>query len=258
MKLEEIKKEKEETALDKRDDPMDATPSLDKRGPASMDTSSPTTSANPSIGNASSSLDKRESKLASDAQSSNDTWAPTPYTTATHTWERRSHSIYKRDPYVPSRPFAKKGEWVLKANSSMRVAIDFHNCLEVWNSVSPQNVKALQLMQANGYDVFLCSFCGHKREEEVRKHIASLPFTFNGLKFCRQRVGEGGKAEWCQQNSIGHLFDDTKEILEDAMKKGIEVWPIKTRHEDHQWAQHSYESFHKAAADFLLAMASRD
>ena len=43
-------------------------------------------------------------------------------------------------------------------------------------------------------------------------------------------VGEcsdpGGKAMWCERNQVGHVIDDPREILEEAMLHGVEVWQI--------------------------------
>lgn len=140
----------------------------------------------------------------------------------------------------------------------MRVAVDYHNTLEVWNKISLDNIQALKKLQRAGYQVFLCSFCGWNREQEVKSAISKLDFQFDGMKFCRDRVGENGKAEWCTNNHIGHIFDDSKDICEESLTKGLEVWPIQTRHEEHKWAHKSYQSFCKAVHEFFEIMATRD
>ena len=79
-------------------------------------------------------------------------------------WQEAGHGIWLQEAASSSRPdiaLAKSEQqkpeptapkWVLKA----RVAIDYHNCLEVQNHVPPKNLAALQGLAANGYRVSWC------------------------------------------------------------------------------------------------------
>ena len=83
-------------------------------------------------------------------------------------WQEAGHGIWLQEAASSSRPdiaLAKSEQqmpeptapkWVLKA----RVAIDYHNCLEVQNHVPPQNLAALQGLAANGYRVSWCPLGG--------------------------------------------------------------------------------------------------
>ena len=82
-------------------------------------------------------------------------------------WHQSAHGIYK------SRPLDKRGQpeetvlepepqWILKEGPNMRVCIDYHQCLEVNNSIPGASVRAVQALVQKGY------FALAKREREVR------------------------------------------------------------------------------------------
>ena len=50
-----------------------------------------------------------------------------------------------------------------------------------------------------------------------------------------QRCGPNGKAEYLPSKGISVLIDDTAEILQEALLKGIRVYPITTPYEKHLW-----------------------
>ena len=171
-------------------------------------------------------------------------------------WHETAHGIYK------SRPLDKRGQseetvlepepqWILKEGPNMRVCIDYHQCLEVNNSIPGANVRAVQALVQKGYQVFLCSFAFAKREKEVRNNLAKVDIPWTALKFTRARCGPEGKAAWLEKNNIGHLFGDNREILEEAESKGIEVWPIVTKWQEHWWTHRRFGTLWKAIEFFL-------
>ena len=171
-------------------------------------------------------------------------------------WHETAHGIYK------SRPLDKRGQseetvlepepqWILKEGPHMRVCIHYHQCLEVNNSIPGANVRAVQALVQKGYQVFLRSFAFAKREKEVRNNLAKVDIPWTALKFTRARCGPEGKAAWLEKNNIGHLFDDNREILEEAESKGIEVWPIVTKWQEHWWTHRRFGTLWKAIEFFL-------
>lgn len=50
------------------------------------------------------------------------------------------------------------------------------------------------------------------------------PFLFLGL--VRDKCGTSGKATWCVQHQVDHVFDDNDVILRESLSKGSTLWPI--------------------------------
>ena len=177
-------------------------------------------------------------------------------------WQQSSHGIWEpgsgASSSYPGRPLPKSEGWVLKANKDYRVAIDYHNCLEVQEHIPAKNLAALEGLKANGYQVFLVSFGGEEREQMVRKDLTKVQFTFDGVKFTKARCGPNGKGVWCQQMGIGHIFDDNMKICQECKLLGMEPWPIMTRWENHPWSEKKYGCLWKAVEDFLIQQALKD
>ena len=153
------------------------------------------------------------------------------------------------DPVPEPEP---EGTWILKQNRNTRVAVDWHNVMEVNDVVSLKSIAAVQGLLDNGYQVFMVCFCGPHRQHQVHQKVRKLPLEFTSVKYTRARTGATGKAEWCHKNGIGHLFDDNVSICREALSKGITVWPIRTRHEEHRWVDKAWDSLHSAVSTFLI------
>ena len=177
-------------------------------------------------------------------------------------------SSWRTPPAPPppkQRPLVKRGEttdpvpepepegtWILKQNRNTRVAVDWHNVMEVNDVVSLKSIAAVQGLLDDGYQVFMVCFCGPHRQHQVHQKVRKLPLEFTSVKYTRARTGATGKAEWCHKNGIGHLFDDNVSICREALSKGITVWPIRTRHEEHRWVDKAWDSLHSAVSTFLI------
>ena len=61
------------------------------------------------------------------------------------------------DPVPEPEP---EGTWILKQNRNTRVAVDWHNVMEVNDVVSLKSIAAVQGLLDNGYQVFMVCFCG--------------------------------------------------------------------------------------------------
>ena len=103
------------------------------------------------------------------------------------------------------------------------MAIDWHHTLEVDEVVTGANLRSLEALRSQGYQVFLLSFCGHVRKLEVQARLDKLPFKFDQVAFTSSRTGAKGKAEWMMRNSVGHIFDDNNDICQEAFSKGLSV-----------------------------------
>ena len=119
-----------------------------------------------------------------------------------------------------------------------RVMVDYHNTLETGNKIVPSNEAALlKLMEA--HQVMVCSWCGPRRAKEVRENPEKHPW-FDRLWAFRttdERQGPGSKSSIAKAHGIAVMFDDSKDLLEDALAKGIQVYPIKSWKESHSWWQ---------------------
>ena len=153
------------------------------------------------------------------------------------------------------------GRWVLKAESRLRVMVDWYQTLELPGGHVPQaSLEALKLLKQHGFQVFIVSFCGPTRQREVERKVNDLGLAVDGLFFTRRKGGIGGKGEWCLKNRIGHCVDDSWEVLEDSLAKGVTVWPITTKFEKHDWlvnrGHQVYSTFAAAVEELLLRAVS--
>ena len=86
------------------------------------------------------------------------------------------------------------------------MAIDWHGVFQIteWgqDKVPDSHIAALWDLQAAGFENHLVSYCGWKREQEVKEWAESLPVNFDAEHFCRQRCGGGGKVEYALKKGI--------------------------------------------------------
>ena len=140
-----------------------------------------------------------------------------------------------------------------------RLALDWHNCFQIREHgkdvVPNRHIRAYWDLQAEGWEVVLVSFAGQQRGEEVLQWARSLPIKWAGMKIVCCRTGVWGKAAWAKHFQCTHVLDDTPEILRESLEKGLEVLPISTYWERHQWAKNQgipvYPDFVAAVADLV-------
>ena len=58
---------------------------------------------------------------------------------------------------------------------------------------------------------------------------------FERVRDCTQKTGSQGKVALFKSWGVKIVFDDNKEVCQEAMENGMQVWPITTPHENHQW-----------------------
>ena len=153
----------------------------------------------------------------------------------------------RQPPTPPPKPLKK------------RLALDWHNCFQIREKgedvVPNSHIRAYWDLQADGWEIFLLSFAGRERGEEVLQWAKSLPIKWAGMKIVTHRTGCWGKAEWALHFKCTHVLDDTPEILRESLEKGLKVVPISTYWERHQWAKKQgiqvYPDFVAAVADLV-------
>ena len=138
-----------------------------------------------------------------------------------------------------------------------KVAIDWHGTFETKvngrDDVPSSHVRGLWDLQEAGYHAVLLSYCGPRREKEVKEKLSYLPCRFQETMFTRNRTGWGGKVELCKAQGINIIVDDNAEIIYEAWQHGMEVMPIKTPwcYWSSKWYSeqgiHAYESFEEVA-----------
>ena len=133
-----------------------------------------------------------------------------------------------------------------------RVAIDWYNTIKLpHRPPPPENVAALKKLQAHGYELTLMSFCGYKRELEVKKEAWDLGINWKDMRFTREKAGPYGKVELCQWLNIGTIIDDEDEVAWEAEQKGFPYLAIRTRRQPHNWANETYPNLPAAVEAFL-------
>ena len=116
-----------------------------------------------------------------------------------------------------------------------QIAIDHHNVLEVKGHIYPQSIRCLDRLRQLGYKVHLVSYCGENRWRQVHSEALGAWDGWESMTRTDQRCGPNGKVEYLLSQGISVLIDDTAEILQEALLKGIKVYPITTPHEKHMW-----------------------
>ena len=170
----------------------------------------------------------------------------------------RASSLQKGPALQKAMPVPKAGQRTLD-----RIGIDWHNTLEVQGSVSEPNMARLQELCDAGYRISILSYIGtggrysDQRRTDFYNDALNLPMvgSFERVIHCDKKVGPGGKVSLFKRWGVKVIFDDNKEICQEAMDNGIQVWPIKTPHETHQWfADLGYrpsKTFAQAVAEYL-------
>lgn len=112
-----------------------------------------------------------------------------------------------------------------------------------------------------GWEIYLLSYAGHKRGQEVVSWAQSLPIHWSHIRIVEARCGVWGKASWAQHLGCTHLADDHAEICQEAWRKGLKVYPVTTRRESHEWAQRegvdTFRTFLDVAAALLDGRGKR-
>ena len=134
--------------------------------------------------------------------------------------------------------------------------VDFYNVLFTGSTIPPGSLAAILLLQEAGWQPVICSFCGRDRSKEVQKTL-DLYQTLRSLKviFTNDRNGLRSKGSLCVEYGCEALFDDSMDILQGALEKGIEIYPIKAPYQQHWWwaklGGTAYESLKLAVEAFL-------
>eukprot|EP00438_Fugacium_kawagutii_P022220 Skav203953 [mRNA] locus=scaffold391:368258:369070:- [translate_table: standard] len=161
-------------------------------------------------------------------------------------------------------PLRKGAEASSSSNSrkeQLKVMVDYHNTLEIEDKVLAINQAAVLALYAGWVDVAVCSWCFKNRQKRVLEELQNYPFYHRLWKvlFTEERTNHPScKGGLCKRDGMVALFDDSADILEDAFGKGIEVYPIKTKREQHQWyvdkglTEGPYTSFAEAVRNFLV------
>ena len=130
-----------------------------------------------------------------------------------------------KESAAPSEEPLKKG----------KVMVDFYNVLFLGSTIPPGSLSAILLLRRMGQPV-ICSFCGKEREKEVFATLQKYELLKNLELICtNQRTGNRSKGAICVSEKMVALFDDSADILQDTLEKGIEIYPIKAPYQHHWW-----------------------
>ena len=160
------------------------------------------------------------------------------------------------EPSAPSRvdPAVEAQAAAMRRVLYPKVMVDWHNCLEVRGQVDEVSLK--KLLDA-GVDVTILSWCYKNRSREVMglAHALADAHRLTRIETTEFRTKENGKKDLCQSWAIDVMFDDAQDILQEAFKAGMHVYPICTKWENHTWYRKlgfdPYPSFAHAVTAFL-------
>ena len=133
-----------------------------------------------------------------------------------------------------------------------KVLVDWHWTLEVHNDISPDNMQALEKLLEKA-DVHLLSYVGSwKRQVAVLKDMANLPAEIRdklaSFSTTWEACGVGGKCDLACRWGCSSIFDDTADIINESLVWGLDVYAIKTPHEQHDFLEKKMVSPTFAAA----------
>ena len=121
------------------------------------------------------------------------------------------------------------------------------------NGVPPQNVEALQKLHSHGFDLVLLSYCGWRREQEVKSLAWGLPVPWEALHFTREKAGVDGKCACLEHLHCGRIIDDDVEVLWEAEEKGYQYYAIQTNKKRHEWCRRGAYPGLPEAVEAILA-----
>ena len=156
---------------------------------------------------------------------------------------------------------------VVSRGDLKRVMVDFHNTPETGNTITNCNEQALVKLLDAGYQVCICSWCFRNRAREVQATLDRYPWVSRvwKIKYTEKRTNDPeSKSSLCRAWAIKALFDDSKDILEETLAKGVACYPIKTKWEDHMWfknhgkAEGPWATFADAVEAFLAKEAEEN
>ena len=151
-------------------------------------------------------------------------------------------------------------EWPFPEANPRMVGIDWHNTLQLGygDHVPEYNKFALEQLLEKGYKVVLLSFCGARRAQDFLRHAWRLQCAeqLSLIEWCSFKTGILGKTFIFKSHGVSHVFDDNRSICEEALGKGMTVYPIQTSYETHLWFQktsgkRAFRTFAAAVTDFL-------
>lgn len=136
------------------------------------------------------------------------------------------------------------GRLVWRMKPHKKVAVDWYQTIRLKDGVPREHIQALKKLKLCGWEVTLMSFCGDKREQEVRGEIFDLrhEFVFDFVCFTRSKCGYNGKFQTCKRQGINYLIDDNESILWESSQGGMWVYPIETQYQRHSWSRWTYRS----------------
>ena len=136
-----------------------------------------------------------------------------------------------------------------------RVAVDWHKVLVHNDLYDLRSTKWLQKLKDAGYEVHLLSYCGWKRSKEVYDWAWFEWDGWASVSFTWKQCGKEGKAQWCLDHGVSKLVDDNIDICTEAIKFGIEAYPIvpagQRRKKGQPKLQSCFSDFPAAAIDIL-------
>lgn len=114
-----------------------------------------------------------------------------------------------------------------QAATRMKITVDKHNTLAIDDHISQAHSDALVSLLEKGHEVIICTWCGKDRVAKVRHHLEQMPW-WGQVKFwwTRIRTGAGSRAHLCTFRGVHIMFDDAGDILQEALRKGIKVYPM--------------------------------
>ena len=141
---------------------------------------------------------------------------------------------------------------VWQKSPKYRVCVDWFNTIYLaGKGVPDENAAALRKLISRGYDVFLLSFCGHKREQEVRALAQEMDVRWSGLHFTRAKDGPWGKAAFARWLGCHIVIDDDESVLWECHMQGFQYHAIQTTRKEHFWANQVHPNLVEAVEAIL-------
>lgn len=139
-----------------------------------------------------------------------------------------------------------------------KVAVDWNGVIEIQDKIQNTSLHALDTLERAGYDIHIISYAGPKRGRQVLTKIGQLAQSSQwGRTIVPQKCGAMGKGQACIEHGCFALMDDCEEICQDALRHGIEVFPIKTPKAQRTWYKEMGGQVFKDLWDAVNAFLAR-
>ena len=165
-------------------------------------------------------------------------------------WGGSSPEPSSAEPYETEASFDKRDASKKLPPLPKWVAVDWYRTIELSNGYIQKG--ALRALKEAGVKVWVLSFCGKERSEEVQEKYDGLlqEGLVDTISFTWSKTGRNGKKATMENWGVEYLFDDAYDIIREATAAGMVCYWIGPQ-QDGQSEYDAYPDLMAAVERFL-------